>query len=304
MIIQKILLKIFNRKKYYDYKSDKIKKRNKNLYESKIKIELDKISSTIEKKNEISFLHSGHLGDVINSLPLIKEISKKKKCNLYIEANKIIPLHAQDPIHPFGKYYLNESSVEKILPLLSKQSYINKIEKFNNQPIDINLNLFREMPINFNIDSVRWYFHLTGIHTNLDKPYLINIDEHKIKNKIVIIRSNRRKNYLINYKFLNNYEDIVFLGLKNEFEDLKREISKLEFYECKDFLEMAQIIKSSRLFIGNLSFGYTIAEGLKKPRLLESGPGFPLVYPNGDNAYDFYFQRHFEDNFKRLFLIK
>ena len=48
------------------------------------------------------------------------------------------------------------------------------------------------------------------------------------------------------------------------------------------------------MFIGNLSFGYALAEALKVPRLLESGPNFPLVYPNGKNGYDFYFQSHFE----------
>ena len=74
--------------------------------------------------------------------------------------------------------------------------------------------------------------------------------------------------------------------------DLKKDISKLEFYDCKNFLEMAEIIKSSKIFIGNLSFGYTLAEGLKVPRLLESNPEFPLVYPNGRKGYDFYFQNH------------
>ena len=33
-----------------------------------------------------------------------------------------------------------------------------------------------------------------------------------------------------------------------EFNELKKEIGNLEFHECKDFLEMAQIIKSSRFF--------------------------------------------------------
>ena len=158
------------------------------------------------------------------------------------------------------------------------------------------------MPINFNIDSVRWYFHITGIHPELDKPYLENIGTHQLKNKIVIIRSKRRRNYLINYNFLKNYNDILFLGLKDEFEDLKKEIPNLEFFDCKDFLEMAEIINSCKLFIGNLSFGFTLAEGLKKPRLLESGPDFPLVYPNGKDAYDFYFQNHFETNFKKIYL--
>ena len=64
--------------------------------------------------------------------------------------------------------------------------------------------------------------------------------------------------------------------------------------------ELAMIIKNSKLFIGNLSFGYALAEALKVPRLLESGPNFPLVYPNGANAYDFYFQNHFENLVKGM----
>ena len=61
---------------------------------------------------------------------------------------------------------------------------------------------------------------------------------------------------------------------------------------------------SSRLFIGNLSFGYALAEALKVPRLLESGPNFPLVYPNGNNAFDFYFQSHFEELVEKLTFSK
>ena len=188
------------------------------------------------------------------------------------------------------------------MPLLKKQKYIDKVDIFKNEKIDVNLNLFREMPINFNIDSIRWYFHITGIHSKMDEPYLENIGNHQLKNKIVIIRSKRRRNYLINYNFLKNYNDLLFLGLEDEYEELKKDIPNLEFFDCKDFLEMAEIINSCKLFIGNLSFGFTLAEGLKKPRLLESGPDFPLVYPNGQDAYDFYFQKHFENNFKKIYL--
>ena len=304
MNIKKIWLKIFNRKKYNEFKNQKTEIKNKNLYDKNIKKKLDEINLVLENKNEISFLHSGHLGDIINSLPLIKEISKNKKCHLFIESNKLLPLDAQNSDQPFGKYYLSESSVKKILPLLSKQDYIKKVDVFKNQKIDINLNLFRELPINFNIDSVRWYFHITGVHGELNIPYLTNVGFHEIKEKIVIIRTKRRRNYLINYNFLRNYNDLLFLGLIEEYKELKKDIPNLEFFECKDFLEMAQIINSSKIFIGNLSFGYTLAEGLKKPRLLESGPNFPLVYPNGKDGYDFYFQSHFEKNFKKLYLKK
>ena len=46
--------------------------------------------------------------------------------------------------------------------------------------------------------------------------------------------------------------------------DLKKQIkSFLKYYECKDFLEMAEIINVVKIFVGNLSFGFTIAEGQK-----------------------------------------
>ena len=63
---------------------------------------------------------------------------------------------------------------------------------------------------------------------------------------------------------------------------------------------MAQIIKSSKFFIGNSSVGFPIAEALKTPRLLESCPYFPAALPHGKNAYDFYYQAHFEKFFKIL----
>ena len=120
------------------------------------------------------------------------------------------------------------------------------------------------------------------------------------KNFIIIMRSLRRQNKHIDYSFLSSFDNIVFLGLKDEFSELKKKITNLEHYDSKDFLELAMIIKNAKLFIGNNSFGYALAEALKVPRLLESGPDFPLVYPFGENAYDFYFQKHFEDLVKKI----
>ena len=300
MNLQKILLKIFNKNKYFQYKDKKRKEDNKDLYEQKIKIELEKINQAL-KKSEINFLHSGHLGDVINALPLIKEISKTKKCNYFIEANKDIPSHILTTNHPFGKKFLTDKAVDMLIPLIDKQIFINITKKYTNQSIDIDLNVFRQFPLNFNIDSVRWYFHLAGIHANLTEKY-INVDNHKdFLNKIVITRNLSRKNYLINYKFLNKYNNLLFLGLEKEYVDLKKEIPNLAFYDCQNFLEMAMIVKNCKIFIGNLSFGFALAEAMKVPRLLESGPDFPLVYPNGNNGFDFYFQEHFEKLFEKIY---
>ena len=80
----------------------------------------------------------------------------------------------------------------------------------------------------------------------------------------------------------------------------QKEIHNLEFHDCKDFLEMAEIIKGSKFFIGNECFAYSIAESLKIPRLLEASPDFPVVFPTSSNGYDFYHQNHFEKLFKNL----
>ena len=289
--MKQFLLNFFKNKKFLkeeEYRNHTIPKVNK-------------YSKIIASNNKISFLHYGHLGDIINSLPVIKKISEKKECHLYIQKDKKIPKHVISKDHPFGQVYLSEQSILKMLPLLKKQKFLNEVEIYSDQKIDIDLNFFRDLPINFNIDSVRWYFHLTGVFPNLSETYLITDKVEKYKDYIVIMRSLRRQNNQIDYSFLDSYKNIIFLGLKDEYIDLKKKIRKLEHYDSKDFLELASILKSARLFIGNLSFGYALAEALKIPRLLESGPNFPLVYPNGPKAYDFYFQNHFEVLVKQLY---
>ena len=41
------------------------------------------------------------------------------------------------------------------LPLIQKQTFISKIEKYTNQEIDIDLNIFRTLPVNICFNSPR-----------------------------------------------------------------------------------------------------------------------------------------------------
>ena len=302
MTIKKLFYKFTNKEKYKKLKSDLLIDKKIKVLKSGFEQEIINISKKLEQK-EISFLHSGHLGDVINALPVIKEISINSKCNLFLQTDKKLEEDALGYKYKGDKIYMTDRMVNMVLPLLKKQDYLNSVEIFNNEKIDIDLDLFRKIPMNFNLDEVRWYFHLTGVHVDLSKQYLFADEHQTIKNKIVIMRSTRRKNNFINYRFLNKYNDVFFLGLKEEFNDLKIDIPKLEFYDCENFLEAAEIIKSSKFFIGNSSFGFTMAEGLKVPRIMESYPDFPVIYPNGGYGYDIYFQIHFEKICKKLYQI-
>ena len=193
-------------------KKSKIKEDN---YKNFIIPKINEFRNFIKKNDKISFLHYGHLGDIINSLPVLKELSKNKECSLYLQINKKIPQHVASRDHPFGEVYLSEKSVYKMLPLLRNQKFLKKVDIFNHQKIDIDLNFFRELPINFNIDSVRWYFHLTGVFPDLSKNYLEVEGNKNYKDYIVIMRSLRRQNKFINYSFLNSYKNIVFISLEN-----------------------------------------------------------------------------------------
>jgi len=296
--ILKLWYKIFNKNKYQTYKHESAKFGRIKYYNEEIYDNIINIQKNIETKKELSFLHSGHMGDLIYSLATIKELSKTHICKLYIEINKKMPSVYEN--HPSGKYFLDQRIVELLLPLLKNQKFLQTAQIYNNELIDVDLNLFRNIPINIRFHSTRWYAHLTGVHFNMDNAF-IEVDEHKhIKGKIVINRSPRYRNEFIKYDFLKNTKNILCIGLKSEFEDMKKEIHNLEFYNCKDFLEMAQIIKASKFFIGNECFAYSVAEGLKIPRLLEASPDFPVVFPIGNNGYDFYHQNHFEKFFRKL----
>ena len=75
---------------------------------------------------------------------------------------------------------------------------------------------------------------------------------------------------------------------------MKTQIPALQFYKVNNFLEMATIIAGSKLFIGNQSFPFSLAEGLKANRLLEVYFQCPNVIPTGNNGFNFCFQPQFE----------
>ena len=299
-MFKKLYNKIFKSKIEYErYKSDILFKKRLKLFNNKYKKIIEEISSKIANKKELNFLHSGHCGDLIYSLAIVQKLSKSHKCNFYVGVDK--KLNTDYYKHPAKTVFIDERMSKLILPLLKKQNYLNIADTYKGENIDVNLDLFRELPLNLLFNSPRWYFHITGDQVDLSIPYL-EVDGHeKLKNKIIIHRTFRYRNKFINYNFMREYNDIFFIGLKEEYNDLKKQIPNLQIYESKDFLEMAKIIKSSKFFIGNLSVCYPIAEALKVPRLLEACPEFPVVQPVGGDGYDFYYQPHFEKWFKYLY---
>jgi len=61
-------------KKFFKNFFKKKSKIKEEIYKSYTLPKIEEFQNIVKSKGEISFLHYGHLGDIINSLPVIKEI--------------------------------------------------------------------------------------------------------------------------------------------------------------------------------------------------------------------------------------
>ena len=100
-----LFLKIFNKREYLSHKYTKNLKKNVDFYNQNIRKKIEDIAISLKNKKKINFLHSGHLGDMIYSLQLIKELSKNYECNLFIQVNKKMNLYYHN--HPSGDVMIN-----------------------------------------------------------------------------------------------------------------------------------------------------------------------------------------------------
>ena len=117
-----IFLKVFNREKYYKLREVRKIEKNINIFKEKIEGQIQSISNNIENKKILNFSHSGHCGDIVCSLPVIKELSKTHECNLFINLNKKMPVPYFK--HPAGNVYMDNRIYNLIQPLLNQQKFI------------------------------------------------------------------------------------------------------------------------------------------------------------------------------------
>jgi len=210
------------------------------------------------------FQHDGGNGDIIYSLPII---------------------------YAFGGgtlYITNKNRYQFIASLLELQGLIIK-EGFGPKEI-INFRGFRY------IDKAarkRGPKHLLLCHSellnitcDLTQKWLKVAPTHKYD--IVINRTRKfHDKKEIDWKLLYDYNS-AFIGYDNDFKLFQRE-TNLSWPKIKynNALEMTQIIAGSKLFVGNQSFAFSVAEGLKHPRVLEVYYQANNCQPHGNDGYTY-----------------
>jgi len=223
-----------------------------------------------------TYKHSGDIGDLIYSLPIIKYLGK---------GDLFLSIQGLQSKKPDGSHSgFTENLLRLLIPLLESQSYINSVEVWNRQPVMVDLDYFRTGSCSI-LNLCEKMLYSYGVpKTEIQVPWII-CQPKKIA-KHVFARSFRYRNDLINYEPLLSKcgSDCIFLGLPEEHEDFEKRFGKIKFYKVRDFLEMAEIINGSECFYGNQSSPMALAIAMNKSFVQECfAPHADCVF-NRNNA--------------------
>lgn len=247
----------------------------------------------------ISFKHSGNAGDLIYALPAIRHLAQGH--GALLEVGLDAPISNKHLVHPLGKVMFNRAMYDRMLPLLRQQECLQDVQVHQGGPVDVDLDVIRRAPLPHDrLGISRWYSYFLGIAPDLAQPWLKVEPDPATRTTVLLARSQRYRNGKLDFRFLADLPDLAFVGLREEYEDMRQQLPRLAWLQVDDFHQLARLIAGCKLFIGNQSLPFALAEGLKAPRILELYPLSPNVVPTGGIAFDILFQRQFEQVVRTL----
>ncbi len=266
----------------------------------------EKSTQTVESisPHKRTAIHSGKLGDVIYALPACRDMGIT-----HLVLNVYLPL--DEPLRHFPY-----TAAKQILPLLLAQDYLEEVtiskcqvplENLGHEVpgIDYNFDTYRKVPrhrAGKKIQNISPKFcrfpkddppaHLgetfgatLGLAPDLEDPWLKVEAALETKEAVVISLTKNWRTYSDHYwKTLTaGLPKIIFVGHKSEWE--LANIKGSEFIESEDHLRLASLIAGSKLFLGTVSFPYSVAEGLKVKRGVEICHRQMNAFPLGKNGF-------------------
>lgn len=192
---------------------------------------------------------------------------------------------------------LTRQTYEMAKPLIEAQPWCNSVQLYTGQPIDVDLDKTQLDP-EFNMPVMpygsisHWYrflFPMMAGDYSLPWIEVEGTPPLPLQDCLLINRTARYRNESIDYSFLKVYSDrMYFIGLPDECIRFNQETGlSVEYLRVRDFYSLAAVIKSCRVFLGNQSMCFALAEAMKVPRILEVCLFAPNVIPEGPNGEDF-----------------
>lgn len=240
--------------------------------------------------------HSFNAGDLITILPGIQHLYKTKNIKTVFMQRLSFPAFyyhgAEHPVKNEGEQVcMNEGMWNMMLPLLKSQEYIEDAFIWEGQSFGLDFDLSRDRKLipmpNGSIHHWPWFL-MPDLSCDLGIPW-INCNT-VANNSIIVNFTERYRNPHLSYYFLKDY-DVKFVGTDKECDLFcKQNNLSLEYIQICDFKELAEVIKGAKLFIGNQSFCWHLADAMKVKRILEVCTAFPNTFPTGANGYAVIYQ--------------
>lgn len=222
----------------------------------------------------LMFSHYGDFGDIIYSLSAVYDLcfDSKRKAEYYL-----YPVRGTRAL-------MTKEHAALLLPLIEAQPYIEKAV-WSKQSQGVVLDVAQRIRVPAGTLSDNYHNWLDIPLGSRFSPWL-TAKPKKIA-PIVISRSHRYHALGFPWaKILNRKKgQCVFVGLRKEYDDFMAEFGELDFYPTENFLQLAEVIAGADLFIGNQSAPRAIAEGLKKPVVVEVGPVDDTHFVRSDAWY-------------------
>jgi hypothetical protein len=214
-----------------------------------------------------TFKHSGDMGDIIFSLPTIRALGGGV---LYLdpkggEGSDLIRTEKGN------RTKLNSKSIESLKPLLELQQYIDCVKEWSGEPVDHNLDSFRNFIMFNNLaDS-----HLRAFNFDLSHrdSRWISLGRNAIEPKsyYVFSRSCRYQgnhgywgDLVRNFTETGKIKDTIFVGHKKEHELFEFTFdTKVNYVETKSMLDVAEVLSRAKRLYCNQSVIHAIGEGMK-----------------------------------------
>jgi len=141
-----------------------------------------------------------------------------------------------------------------------------------------------------------WYRKAFGVAFPLEEPWLF-VDRQwqsvtpdtELGVSVLISRTTRFCNTKINYSFLDQIEGVNFVGMRYEYDDFitRHALKKVRYLMVQNAFELASLMLRTKIFIGNQSSNFAIAEGLKVTRALEAFEPVPVATPVGGVCFEY-----------------
>lgn len=251
--------------------------------------------------------HSVNSGDLIASIAGLQKVYETKgRKSVIMQRLNMKAAYYQGAVHPVidtegNMVSMNEKQWNMLVPLLEAQPYVDHCEVWEGQKFELNFDAIREgnlcnMP-NGLIQKWIWA-SIPSLTCDLSKPW-IHVepkDDLITKDKIVVNLTERYRNPNITYFFLKEYEEhLIFAGTDKEYENFSNEYKiRCPLLKVDNFLELAECLLMAKVFLGNQSFCWNLAEAMKIPRVLELCSFAPNCFSIGPNGYDFFNQQSLE----------